>query len=276
MDRPLLCAIVACGLTATASTADITLLGSFDPPGGQLNAIGYADGLIYAHFSGSGQTITYTPDGTQAGTLPFAPGAGNDSDIDFALSPLDVGGTIVPVGTMLVTQGEPSTQTLYAMDPGDGTILASQALAEPIGQLTGGSHDPFEGDLVAIDWSNDVIRRFNTDDGSAGDSFGFGSGFDAFFSDVEVSAVTGNMYLVSSSQNFIRVLGPTGSLIEDLDVDSLGVSGMSGIALDHIAAEAWISSTNGTIYRLGGFPKVPAPGTLSLAALGLLTTRRRR
>jgi len=278
MRRDRLCIAWGLACTAGAAGAQVTVIDSFDPPGGgQLNAIGYSNGLVYAHFSGSSQTALFNPDGTPGGIIPFAPGAGNDSDIDFALAPMNVGGTVVPTGTVLVTQGEPSTQTLYAMDPADGSVLASQNLAEPIGQLTGGSHDPFTGDLVTIDWTSDVIRRFDAADGSAGDSFGFGSGFDAFFSDIEVSAVTGNLYLVSSSQDIIRVLGPSGAFIEDIDVGVLGISGMSGIGIDDLSGEAWISSTNGTIFRLSGFPQVPSPGTVTLAGCGaILAVRRRR
>ncbi|MAY73504.1 MAG: hypothetical protein CMJ31_02050 [Phycisphaerae bacterium] len=257
----------------------MSLLSSFDPPGGGLNAIGFHAGVIYAHVSNTTTLQRYNADGTSFGAdLAWVPGGGNDSDIDFSITPLEIGGILVPAGTMLVTQGEPSTQTLYAVDAGTGSILASQDLAEPIGQLTGGAIDPFSGMLYTIDWTNDVIRVFDPSTGVAGVSFGFGGNFDAFYSDVEISASTGELFLVSSSQNVIRVLSASGEFLRDINVDDLGISGMSGIAFDDRTGDAWISSTNGSIYRVGGLTAgVPAPASAALLGLGsLMVTSRRR
>ena len=45
---------------------------------------------------------------------------------------------------------------------------------------------------------------------------------------------------------------------------------LNGIAFDDLTGEAWISSTNGTIYHLGGFEAIPEPSTLALWGTGFL------
>jgi hypothetical protein len=74
---------------------------------------------------------------------------------------------------------------------------------------------------------------------------------------------------VSDTQNTIRVMTPDGSFVRDIDVGALGLSGMSGLAFDDNSGEAWVSSTNGTVYRLGGFEAIPEPATITLFLVGL-------
>ncbi len=271
-----LLAIVAAAGCAPAAHAAVTLLGSFSAGIGTLNAVGYDADRIYAHSNGSGSIFIYDRSGNSIASIPNPPGNGNDGDIDFARSNVNVNGTIVGAGTMLYTQGEQDPQRVYAINPLDGSILAVQNLAEPIGQLTGGSIAN-DGTFVTIDWTSDILRRFDLSDGSALGTIDFGGGWDAFYSDVEVNAADGLIYMVSDSQGTIRVLDFAGNIVTDIDVAALGVTGMSGIAFDDIRGEAWISSTNGTIYHLGGFASIPAPGAVAgLAGAGLLAMRRRR
>ncbi len=271
-----LLAVVAAAGCASAAHAAVTVLGSFNAGLGALNAVGYDGDRVYVHDNGSASIFIFDRSGASIGSIANPPGNGNDGDIDFARSDVNINGTIVGAGTMLYTQGEQDPQRVYAINPLDGTILAVQNLAEPIGQLTGGSIAN-DGSFVTIDWTSDILRRFDLSDGSALGTISFGGGWDAFYSDVEVNAADGLIYMVSDAQGTVRVLDFAGNIVANIDVAALGVTGMSGIAFDDIRGEAWISSTNGTVYRLGGFENIPTPGALTaLAGAGLLATRRRR
>ncbi|MEO0795092.1 MAG: PEP-CTERM sorting domain-containing protein [Verrucomicrobiota bacterium] len=267
-------------ISLTVSTYGFTLVNTFSPNRGQLNAIGFnpADGLVHIHPSFDAQIYAYQPDGTFVSSITHPGTSTNDSDLNFVAGFTTILDTLVPPGTMLVVNGESDPQTLFAVDPADGNVLLTLALAEPIGQLTGGGFDPLSGELVTIDWQNDVIITFDTANGQQIRTFGFGAGWDAFFSDVEVGP-NGNLYLVSDAQNVIRVLDPEGSSFQDFDVGPLGISGMSGIAIDPINNDAYISSTNGSVYHIEGLEVVPEPRTWALIIIGItmigLTFRRR-
>lgn len=256
------------GVSLLAGSAHgITLLNTFSP-GGTLNAIGFdtSSDLLYIHANFGADILEYDTSGNLLGTIPHPGSSTNDSDLSVSQFATNVNGFPTPAGTLMVTNGETDPQTLYAVDILSGTVLDSIALAEPIGQLTGGAIGS-GGELVGMDWSNDVIRFFDPSDGSQTNSFGFGGGWTAFYSDVEV-APNGNLVLVSSNQAVIRIMSPGGAVLQNYDVSSLGISGMSGLALDYETQEAFISSTNGNVYHIDGLDAVPEPQTYALLGLG--------
>ena len=63
---------------------------------------------------------------------------------------------------------------------------------------------------------------------------------------------TGELVIVSSAQNTIRILSSSGGFIRDIDVGGIGITGMSGIAWDGSTGTAWITSTHGGVYQVSG------------------------
>ena len=137
-----------------------------------------------------------------------------------------------------------------------GRIEAFEGAA--VGQWTGGGYSLARGTFFTSDWNRNFIQEVDASDGTILGEFPIrpaGSpAWDFFYSDLEVLDADGNLYLVSDSQTSIRAMSPTGVWGGDFQVGSLGVSGMSGIAIDDETGEAWISSQNGNVYRLSGFP----------------------
>ena len=73
---------------------------------------------------------------------------------------------------------------------------------------------------------------------------------------MDIAASNSNLFVVSSSQNIIRELTPAGLCVRDVDVTPLGISGMSGVAVDDNTGFLWISSTNGNLYHVDTAPPV--------------------
>lgn len=253
------------GLLVTATTlgpaqrtsAYPPLLGSFDPDLGTLVGIGFDDVadtvFIYPDFDAS--IHEYMTNGTPVDTIPRPGASSNDFDLDFAPEAMNVGGTAVAANTLLVSNGETDPETLFALDKDDGTVLDSQTL--PIsGQTTGASYHAARDSLFATDWSNDLVVEIDPSDGTSLNSFAVAPAgspaFDLFFSDVEVEPSSGNLLLVSDSQDRIREMTPTGAFVTDHDVSDIDTvnEDMTGIAVDDSTGEIWLSSLNGKVYHV--------------------------
>lgn len=282
-------AVCALLLIPSVSRAQATLISSFTPGVGDLVGAAYdpvaGNVFIYPDFSDA--ILRFTPGGTQVPPDPASPGTpGNDYDMDFAPVSFNLGGTVVPANTLLVVNGDNSPVTLYGLNKDTGAILASVVL--PVSSV-GGSFHAARGTFFNVSSTTDTIQEINAETGAILNSFGVVPGgsspFDVAFGDVEVNQATGNLYVVSSGQDIIRELTPTGGFVRDIAVGGLTVSGMSGIGFNDAANEAFISSTNGNVYRVGGFPGVasaaPEPSTFALLALsglpiaGTILRRRR-
>jgi hypothetical protein len=270
--------MLACVLTP--ARAAIILIDSFNPAGvTELAGIGYdhVAERLYLYASGDDEILRYTRTGTADGSIPRPGNSSNDFDLDFTTAATNLGGTAVAADTLLVGNGDSAGIPAYALNKTTGAILASVNLS---GTLVGLSWNTVGNTLLQTDWTSDLLRIRDPGTGGQLTSFPVQPGgsppFDVFFGDADVLRASGDIYVVSSSQTRIRVLSQAGAFLGDIDVAPLGVSGMSGIAFDDARGEAWISSTNGNVYHLGGFDRfvpgapIPEPGTVTLFAAGVM------
>jgi len=253
--------MLSAGLASTAS-AQLELIGSFNPgEGGSMNSIGFNPDRdeIVVHFNGSASVHVYDRGGNFLRSFAKPSGVGgNDDDLDFADEAVDVNGVMVPAHSLFVIENDNDPPRIVAADAVTGAVLAQQNFSgSAIGQWTGGAYHHDRNTFFCSDWTGDVIQEVDASDGSILNQFPIvpdgAPHFDFFYSDVEAHRADGMIYLVSSSQQFIRVLSPEGAYIGDFPFGGFGMSGMSGIAFDDERGEAWISSTNGNVYHLGGF-----------------------
>ena len=251
----------------------LSLVSTFDPTeGGGMNSIGYDASVdeVYVHFNHSAVIHVYSPDGTFLRTVPKPDPGGNDDDMEFVDQAINVNGTIVPANSLIVVENDSNPPRITAADPVTGAIIAEQAFdAGAVGSWTGGSYSVARGTFFTSDFSLDVIEEVDASDGTVLNQFPIrppGSpAFDFFFSDVEVLNADGKLYLVSDSQDSIRILTPEGEWGGDTFIGAIGVVDATGIAFDDTTNEAWISSLNGTVYHIAGFP----PPGCSVADVGI-------
>lgn len=270
------------------SQAQLVLLGQFNPAevGGIVGA-GF-DGItdsVWVYGDASASIHRYTRTGTFLSSVSRPGESANDADLGFAPEALTLAATVVPAGTLLMVNGETDAAEIYAIAPATGTVLATLNTAFGLSHVVGGAYhagrDTFflVQDRVPAGTANDsVVAEINPIDGSVLNSFKIDNilaGFTVNFGDIEVNPNTGNLFVVSSDETSIAEFTPTGGLVQTLTLPD-GVSGLSGIAIDAARHEAWVTSSGGTVYRLGNIPE-PSTGLLMVAgSMSLLLGKRRR
>ncbi|HJR45490.1 MAG TPA: calcium-binding protein [Actinomycetota bacterium] len=241
-------------VAASGPASASRLVSSFDTGLPRLVAIA-VDGqsnslLVYEEF---GETILeYSKAGAVVGDILRPGAASNDFDLDVAETGFTLGSGSVPAGGVLVANGDVSPPTLFGIDQ-VGNVTGEVALT---GTLVGASHHAARGSVFAVDWSADMIREIDpAGTGTLISEFPVApSGsplFDVYYGDVAVSALTGNLFVVSSNQSAVRELTPTGAFVQDYDLTALGITGMSGIDIDPETGDAWIVTIDsGQVYRV--------------------------
>ncbi len=246
----------------TTRSARAAVVSSFPTGLGILVGIGFdpLTGNTFVHPRFATTIHEFTSAGAEVLPTLVSPGiSSNDYDLEFAPVPITLGTTLVPANTLIIMNGEDVPRRVYALDKNNGTVLASlpTTLTDPVGM----AYHPGRGTFFAVDWVVDNIVEISPATGAVLATFSVNPVgaplFGVFYGDIEVDQETGRLLVVSSDQSVVRVLTPTGALVEDVNVAGVGVTGMSGIAWDDASQTAWISNTSGTVYQVRGIGSAP-------------------
>ena len=251
--------------------AELVSLGQFDPSevGGIVGA-GYdsTTNSVWVYGSFEGDINEYSPTGTFLSSIS-SPGEGaNDVDLDFASESFLLGRDSVAAGSMLFFNGESGTADIFALDASSGSIISSLATSFGTNHVVGGAYHPGRNSFFLVADRNDAspstIAEIDPITGLVINTFGTGSpDYTINFGDIAVNSLTSNLLLVSSDETHIRELSPTGSFLQDLLLPA-GVNSLSGIGLDDISGEAFLTGTGGTVWHVGGITTIPEPKTAKL------------
>ena len=127
-----------------------------------------------------------------------------------------LGGTAVAAGSLLITDGDASFDKIFAVNPTDGTVLATLDLGVNINPV-GGVYHAGRGTLFILDGSPDEIHELNPADGTILNTFA--APFGISFGDLAVDPVTGNLWVASSQSNLLAELSPVdGTVVRTVDV----------------------------------------------------------
>ena len=255
-----MCFLAGIALASSVSLAQFAIVSSFNPTDrGAYIAVAYSEDTeeVFAYSEFGAAIDVYSRAGTFLRTITRPGPSSNDIDLEVAAASLNVGGTVVPRGTLLVLNAEnTSTQTLFALNT-DGTVLASRVLTVA-GQCVGGTYHQARGTFFVVDWTSETIREMDAASGLQLAAFSINSSgnstFDVFYGDMDSLRANGDLFVVSTSQASIRELTPTGTFVRDINVSTFGLNSMAGIAFDDRRGEAWIASRDGSLTLLAGFP----------------------
>ncbi|HEX5175934.1 MAG TPA: hypothetical protein VFV83_02840, partial [Chthoniobacteraceae bacterium] len=244
-------------LGALPATTPLAIFAEFNAGLGSLVGIGYdpVTDHIWAYDDFADAITEFTSGQIAVGSVARPGAAANDVDVEFAPEDFVLGNVAVPAGSLLYIDGESGPAEIYAVDKETGAVLATLSTAFGGSHVVGGAYHAERNSffLVAdrLDASPSTVAEISATTGAVVNMFSTG-GFDVNFGDLDVRESTGNLVLVSSNETSIRELTPAGVLVQDHALPA-GIAAASGIAFDDAHEEAFISSTNGTIYRLGGF-----------------------
>lgn len=240
----------------------LTILSTFNPS--QTGTICGAthDDAIWAYACFGVTLDSYDSTGVFLGSLPRPGGSANDVDLDTAVEPMTLAGVNVPAGSLLFFDGETGVVEVYAVDPVTGAVLATLVTSFGSSHVVGGAYHPGRDTLFLLQDGvpgnviGNRVAEVDRDSGVILAEFStIASAFDINFGDLDVGAITGNLYIVSSTEASIGEFTPGGVLLRELTLPS-GVSGLAAISVDDATGSAWVASSGGNVWHLGGVVRI--------------------
>lgn len=279
MNRLLFTALAVSVLLATprSVTSQIVLLDSFNPANAG-DICGLAQdpmtGTLWGYPCSGASIFAYSPAGDIIDTIARGGESSNDVDVAFTQAAMTFGGTSIPAGTLLFLNGETGPVEIYAIDKSDGTFLDTVTASFGVSHVVGGSPSLLRNSIFLV--QDDVpgaadenrIAEIDPATGAVLNTFQVGSAFNVSYGDLDVSTVTGNLFIVSDDESRIAEYTPTGELVQMHALPS-GMTSLSGLALDCGSNQAWASNTGGLVYHFS----IPC-GTSSSAPAAIARTFR--
>jgi hypothetical protein len=250
--------------TSPTARADLELLGQFNPGIGQLVGLAFdhANGTVWVYGGSDADLRQYTLAGAFVSSVPRPGESADDFDLEIAPEAPVLNGTPVPAGTLLVINGESGVAEIYAVDKTTGAVLASLATAFGVSHVVGGAWHPgrdtfflVQDNVPSSAANKSLVAEVDPLTGAVLGTFKVDTvlpGFVVNFGDVEVSAATGHLRVVSDDETSIAEFTPAGVFVEQ-HAYPVGVSSISGIGLDDAGGGAWLGNTSGVVSHVGGF-----------------------
>lgn len=250
-------------LAAPTARAQLSALSSFNPSavadlcGAALDPI---SGNVWVYGCSAATLSCYTSGGVLVTTLARPGESANDVDLEFTPQGINLGGTLVPEGTLLFINGETGVAEVYALDKSSGAVLATLVTSFGASHVVGGAfhraRDTFFllQDKVPGGVSGNLVAEIDAVSGAVLQSFQVSSaGFIVNYGDLDIGA-NGNLLLVSSDESTLAEFTPAGALLQELALPA-GVSSLSGLALHESDGGGWVASTTGVVTQLAGLPQ---------------------
>ena len=187
--------------------------------------------------------LTFTITSADFGSTAFIGG------LQVAPAAFNLNGTAVAAGSLLVFTGSPNPDRVVALDPSDGSVIASLTLDQNY-DMSSGVYDPASGNLFILDrrGSPDMITAIDPADGTAVSSFA--APFDAGESGLALDPVTGNLWYGAESNGEIVELTTAGAEVRRVDLSLQGDNvGSNGLAFD-ADGKLLVASNQGVVYRV--------------------------
>ena len=160
-------------------------------------------------------------------------------------------GANIPVGSLLVFNGDPNTDRVIALNPADGSVLGSLALKGNY-DTTAGLYDASSNHLFVLDRSQNPRKILEIDPADGTVISSFNSPLWGDEAGLAIDPVTGNLWMGSYNDNSTLVeFDRTGTEVRRISLATQGINDaeISGLAFDD-AGKLLVSSTQGRVYRV--------------------------
>ncbi len=209
-------------------------------------------------YSSFGATIArYSAAGALLGSVPRPGESANDVDIEFTTAALTLGTTAIPAGTLLFINGESGVAEVYAVNPANGSLLATLATQFGVSHVVGGAQHTSRGTLFLVQdrvpggTAANRVAEINPQTGAVIQTFQITAtrpSFTVNFGDIEVGG-NGNLFIASEDELTIAEFTPTGVFVVEHTLPA-GVDALSGIGINPADCSLWAMETSGTVWKL--------------------------
>ena len=152
LSNPSNAAIVAAPANLVTFNSSLSAVGlAFDHVTGHL-FVAHTPGTIHEFQSDGNQVLP---------TIPMPGGGSSSFDLDFLPVPVNVGGTVVPAGTLLAANGG---NELHAINKDTGAVLATRTMSG-IGGTVGMTYHAGRNSVFVVNFSSDMITEVNPETG---------------------------------------------------------------------------------------------------------------
>jgi hypothetical protein len=171
--------------------------------------------------------------------LPVVPGG-------FSLN-----GVLIPAGSLIVFNGAPNPDRIFAVNPTTGAVLSTLVLSLNM-DIVGGAITA-TGRLFVLDPNANSVREFNPATGAEILAGGFVAGMDIAQGDIAIHPTTGNIWIASAATTTLREYTVAGVFVRSIDVTPQSVSTeLTGLTFksNGVDFDVLASSNRGVIYVL--------------------------
>lgn len=214
------------------------------------------DNEVLVYPCSSASIYRRSPAGAALGTIARPGESTDDVDLDVAPAAFTLGTTAVAAGTLLFANGETGVVEIYTPETSSTAALVTQFGAS---HVVGMAYHPTRGTLFVAQDRNgatnpNTVAEIDATTGAVVSMFSTVPAYVVNYGDLDICTSSGNLFVVSSVETTIAELTPAGVLVREHTLPSQ-ITGASGIALEGDAAgSAWISDTNGGLWRISGLP----------------------
>ncbi len=162
-------------------------------------------------------------------------------------------GTSIPLGSLLVFNGQPNPDWVTALNPADGTVIATLQFKGNY-DMTAGIYDPQTNHLFVLDRSQNPRKILELDPADGTVISSFNSPLWGDEAGLAIDPVTGNLWMGSYNvpdHTTLIEMTRTGTEVRRINVATQGINDqeISGLAFDD-TGKLLVSSTQGRIYRV--------------------------
>ena len=239
--------------------SSMTLLDSVNP--------GTVDSLCGIAFDAGGSQLwvyacsaneikRFSTSGSLLGQVSVSGGAAGKADVDLAPESFVLNATNVNSGQMLFTNGGAGTTKIYSYNAGAVTATLNTAYGNS--HVVGSAYHRLRNSFFLLQGSDagategNKVVEINAQTGAVIGSFKTTGYFNVVSGDIATGG-NGNLFLAGSTEGSIAEFTTGGDFVRFHPLPA-GVSQISGLGLNCNTGEAWMSSKNGNIYHVSGFP----------------------